>query len=194
MISDKSRADWFGASDVNRIIGSYDTKTFEKWWLEKLGYRRNEFINEAMAAGTHYEHRILRYLNILEMDKQIKLPELRLRVNLDGNTNDTIYEVKTYKLEKGFKVPISYKRQVWVQLYASGMKNAFIAAYGLTDADYRNFFNKIDGDRLQLIPIERNDEWINNMFLPRLKYLCWCLNKGMYPTNENKNNTKRSDK
>ena len=186
MIKEKSRADWFGASDVNRIIGNYETKTFEKWWLEKLGFRNNNFTNEAMAAGTHYEHRILDYLHVLERDKQIKIPALKMRVNLDGNDDETIYEVKTYRLEKGFTVPIGYKRQVWVQMWASGIRKAYIVAYGLVDSDYKNFFNAIDGERLSKYPIEYNEKWINETFLPSLCYLCDCLTKGKMPNNKEK--------
>lgn len=181
MITEKSRADWFGASDVNYIVGNYETKSFEKWWLEKLGYRKNDFTNSAMLAGTHYEHRILDYIGVTEKDKQIKIPELKLRVNLDGNTSDTIYEVKTYRYDKGFKVPLKYKRQVWVQMYAMKCKKAYIVAYGLTEKDYNNFFNDIDASRLTFYEIEYNEEFINDVFLPRIKYLAECLRKGVFP-------------
>lgn len=181
MISDKSRADWFGASDVSRIIGKRNTKTFENWWLEKIGLRKNTFTNEAMAAGTHYEHRILDSIGVTERDRQILIPEKMLRINLDGNTDDTIYEIKTYRAEKGFSVPIGYKRQVWVQMYAYGVRKAFIVAYGLKDEDYRNFFNEIDKERLSYYPIEYNEKFINETFLPKLNELIGCYKTGMFP-------------
>ena len=182
MISNKDRSGYFGASDVDKIIGNVKTKTFSKWWFEKLGADRNNFTNESMMAGTYYEHKILRSLGLpIELDKQIIIEDLKLRVNLDGNTDDAIYECKTYRFEKGFKVPIKYKRQVWVQMYASGIKKAYIVAYGLTDSDYKNFFNDIDPDRLQIIPIEYNPQFIENQFLPRLKYFVHCLKKGIIP-------------
>lgn len=186
MITEKSRADWFGASDVNYIIGNYETKSFEKWWLEKLGYSQNDFVNDSMLAGTHYEHKILNHIGAPEKDKQIKIPDLKLRVNLDGNSETTIFEVKTYKHENGFKVPIKYKRQVWVQLYATGLKKAYIVAYGLIEEDYRNFFNDIDDNRLSMFEIESNEKWIDETFLPCLKYLVDCHNKKIFPTNRGK--------
>ena len=183
MISNKDRSGYFGASDTDKIVGNIKTKTFEKWWLEKIGINKNDFTNDAMMAGTHYEHRILDSLGFeLEKDKQIIIEDLKLRVNLDGNTSDCIYEVKTYKLEKGFKVPLKYKRQVWVQMYATGIKKAYIVAYGLNDNDYKNFFNDIDKERLQMFEVKYNQEFIENEFLPRLRYFAECLRKGVFPS------------
>lgn len=184
MIASKDRSGWFGASDVNYIIGNWSTASFAKWWLEKAAFSSNDFTNEAMLAGTHYEHKILDFIKAPEKDKQIRLPDVRLRVNLDGNSEDTIFEVKTYRFEKGFKLPIRYKRQVWVQLFAAGLKKAFVVAYGLTDGDYRNFFNDIDPDRLSFFEIEPNDAFIQDDFLPKLKYLAHCLNEGVFPRKE----------
>ena len=182
MIASKDRSGYFGASDVDKVVGNYNTKTFQKWWLEKIGIDKNDFTNVAMQAGTYFEHRILRSSGFeVELDKQIIIEDLLLRVNLDGNTNDAIYECKTYKHEKGFKVPLKYKRQVWVQMYASGLRKAYIVAYGLVEDDYKNFFNEIDKDRLELIPIDYNEEWIETVFLPKLRYLAECLRKGIMP-------------
>lgn len=184
MIASKDRSGWFGASDVNYIVGNWKTQSFAKWWLEKTAFSSNDFTNESMLAGTHYEHKILDFIKAPEKDKQILLPHILLRVNLDGNSDTTIYEVKTYRYEKGFKLPIKYKRQVWVQLYASGLIKAFVVAYGLTDKDYKNFFNDIDGRRLSYFEIEPNDKFINEEFLPKLKFLVNCLKGGIYPTEE----------
>lgn len=185
MIDTKDRSGWFGASDTDRIIGSFNTKTFIDWWLIKEGVTSNNFESAEMNAGTHWEHRILEYVNEdMEMDKQILIPELRLRINLDGNTEDTDYECKTYKANKVFKVPLKYKRQVWVQMYGSKLRKAFIVAYGLTENDYKNYLAPIDDKRLDLFPIEYNEEFIENTYLPRLKYLVHCLNNGTFPTDE----------
>ena len=181
MIASKDRSGWFGASDTDYIIGNWQTKSFLKWWLQKLDLNRANFESLAMNAGTHKEHQILEYLGVTETDKQVLLPELKLRVNLDGNTADTDYEVKTYNAEKVFKCPIKYKRQVWVQMYAAGLKKAFVVAYGLTEADYKNYFLPIDKDRLQLIPIEYNADFIENEYLPKLRYMAWCLEHGRLP-------------
>lgn len=182
MIADKDRSGYFGASETDKIIGNYNTATFEKWWMQKLGINRDHFDNKFTLAGTHYEHRILESLGIpMEMDKQIILEDLKLRVNLDGNTKDTIYECKTYRLEKGFVMPRKYIQQVNVQMFASGLKSGKIVAYGLVEGDYDNFFHEIDPERLSIHTVEYDERWINDVFLPKLKYLAECLKEGRFP-------------
>ena len=141
MIQSQDRSYYIGASDTSMVVGNWKTKTFEKWWLEKLGLNKSNFSTEAMKAGNNYEHKILDALEIegLEKDKQIIID--RLRVNLDGNTNTCIYEVKTHNINKEFKVSKQYWRQAQVEMYASNIRKLFIVAYGLTENDYINFFN-----------------------------------------------------
>lgn len=184
MIQNQDRSNYIGASDTSMVVGNWETKTFEKWWLEKLGLRRNELKTEAMQAGNNYEHKILEALEIenLEMDKQIIID--KLRVNLDGNTNTCIYEVKTYKINKEFKVSKQYWRQAQVEMYASNIHKLYIVAYALEENDYKNFFNEIDKSRIQLIEIEYDEDFIKNEYLPELNILSKCLKKGTFPKKE----------
>lgn len=183
MIADQDRSGWFGASDTDKITGNWKTATFEKWWMQKIGINRDRIDNKFTLAGTHYEHRILESLDIpMELDKQIILEDLLLRVNLDGNTEDTIFECKTYRFEKGFKLPRKYINQVQVQMFASGLRKAKIIAYGLTEGDYENFFHDIDPERRIEFDIPYDERWINEAYLPKLKYLAECLREGRFPT------------
>lgn len=186
MIHDHDRSGWFGASDVERIVGNWKTKTFQNWWMVKEGLRTENFVTDAMLAGTNWEHRILEFLNIFPMvyDRQILIEPLRLRVNLDGECDETIYECKTYKYENGFKMPKKYLQQVWVQMYATGFRSAYIVTYGLVEEDYKNYYRDLDENRLELYQVEYDEEWVNDIFLPRLKYLAECLMEGRYPTEE----------
>lgn len=181
MIASQDRSYYIGASDTNMVVGNWDTKTFENWWLEKLGLRKNEFKTEAMQTGTNYEHKILEALEIdnLEMDKQIIVD--RLRVNLDGNTDTCIYEVKTYNKEKEFKVSKQYWKQAQVEMYASGIHKLFIVSYALEEKDYKNFFNEIIKERIRLNEVEYDEEFIQKEYLPKLKILSECLKEGVYP-------------
>lgn len=182
MIASQDRSGYFGASDVSYIVGNWKTATFEKWWMQKLGINRDRFDNMYTLAGTHYEHRILESLGIpMELDKQIILEDLKLRVNLDGNDTDTIYECKTYKFDKGFKMPKKYKDQVQVQMFASGLRRAKLIAYGLKEDDYDNYFNPIDPERRNEFVIEYDERWINEVFLPKLKNLAQYLKEGRFP-------------
>lgn len=181
MIQSQDRGYYIGASDTSMVVGNWTTKTFENWWLEKLGLNKNSFSTEATKAGNNYEHKILDSLEIetLHKDKQIIID--RLRVNLDGNTDTCIYEVKTHKSEKEFKVSKQYWRQAQVEMYASKIHKLFIVAYALEEQDYNNYFNKIDKNRLQLIPIEYDENFIKNEYLPKLQILSECLKKGVFP-------------
>lgn len=181
MIADKDRSNFIGASDVDKVVGKWTSDTFAKWWLEKLGMRRNNLKNKFVDAGNGYERRILESLGIpMEFDKQIIIG--RLRVNLDGNTDDTVYECKTFRLSKGaFKMPTKYLKQVQVQMYALGVKKAKIVVYGLEEGDYDNYFHPIDTTRIQIFDVAYDEKWINEVFLPKFKTLERCLIEGRFP-------------
>lgn len=180
MISDKDRSGYIGASDTAYVMRNWNTKTFERWWRVKQGLEENNISTDAMKAGTAYEHKILDALGIagLEKDKQIIIG--RLRVNLDGNTDTKIYEIKTHKAGKPFKVSSDYRMQVNVEMYASGIRSACIVAYALEEADYRNYYRDIDRFRLTYHEIEYDHEFIQR-YERRMLYLSKCLDEGIFP-------------
>ena len=178
MIIDNDRSKWFGASDTSKIMGSWQTKTFALFWAEKLGLLQNNYTSVAMKAGNAFEHRILEVVGVDRMDRQIKIPKLRLRVNLDGEDNECIYEVKTHK--GLYKVTSAHWQQAQVEMFAA-KKMLDIVSYRLTEEDYNNFFNPIDQDRLDFHPIEYDKKWIETEYLPRLKLLRKALRKGVFP-------------
>ena len=185
MITDQDRSGWFGASETATIMGNWNTKTFQKWWLQKLGLNTDHFTSRAMNAGTYYEHAILEAIGAPRQDYQIILPELSLRVNLDGDGPGRIYEVKTHGAEKTFKVTKAYWQQVQVQIFAKLQEEkvlpaAEVVSYGLLEEDYKNFFNDIDLERLKRHPVQYDPEFIEG-YLKRLLYLQDCLKKGVFP-------------
>jgi len=163
------------------VVGKWNTKTFEKWWLEKLGLYKNELKTNAMLAGTNYEHKILEALEIdgLEKDKQIIIG--RLRANLDGNTKTCIYEVKTHNINKEFKVSKQYWRQAQVEMFASNIHKLQMVSYGLEEKDYNNYFNDIDKNRIKITEIQYDKDFIENEYLQKFKILAECLEKGVFP-------------
>lgn len=189
MITDHDRSGWIGASDVMFVVGNWKTKTWEKWWMQKLGINADHFDNRYTLAGTNWEHRILESLHLpdLEMDKQIIIEDLRMRINLDGNTPDRVKEVKTYQWAKGWKkTPPKYINQTHVQVFGSrlsgmGIEGADIVAYGLEEADYDNFLRDLETGRLQEIPVEYDRKWIDTVYLPKHLILCDCLKRGVFP-------------
>lgn len=188
MISNHDRSGYFGASDVAYVIGNWKTKTWQNWWMQKLGINQDHFENRYTIAGTNWEHKILESLGLpdLEMDRQIIVEELKLRVNLDGNTSRRIKEVKTYKIANGYKNPKKYIQQTHLQLYAAHragipFEGVDIVTYGLDEADYDNFFRQIDPARLREIPIAYDPGWVERVYLPRHMILLDCLKKGVMP-------------
>lgn len=177
MITNHDRSGWFGASDAHFIVGNYDTETFKKWWLEKLGLRTNLINTKAMRAGTHYEHKILKTVPGVVMDRQILIPELHLRVNLDGETS-IIYECKTHK-DEVFKASKANIQQVNVQMFAAN-KQAEIIAYRMLEADYANYFNPIDENRISHYPVIYDKDFIA-LWLHKIEYLGSCLERGAMP-------------
>lgn len=180
MIENKDRSGYIGASDSGYVMRSWGTATFEKWWRVKQGFEKNEFSNDAMKAGTAYEHKILDALNIPGMEKDKQIIKGRLRVNLDGNTENKVYEVKTYKAGKTFKVTADYMRQVQVEMYALGVRQAEIVAYALLPEDYKNFYREIDPKRISRHKIKYDKRFIAQ-YEKRMLYLCECLENGTFP-------------
>ena len=191
MIADQDRSGWFGASDTSYVMGNWHTKTFKDWWLKKMGLDTKHYTTRAMLAGTYYERTILERVGAPRRDHQIILPELLLRVNLDGDQAGAIgkpgriWEVKTHKEDKPFKVTKAYWRQVQVQMFAKltvegSIPDAEIVSYGLRPEDYTNFFHEIDPARVGHHSIGYDPAFIRE-YLEKLAILRECLIKGVFP-------------
>ena len=178
MIHDQDRSGWFGASDTAKIMGRWDTKTFELFWREKLGLYQSNLKTVAMQTGTRLEGRILDAIGVKTRDRQIRISRLSLRVNLDGE-DAIIHEVKTHKKPK-FAVTKPYWQQAQVEMFAA-RKALEIVAYQVTEEEYANWFLPIDPARITRHPIPYDGGWIGAEYLPRLEYLSACLQSGIYP-------------
>ena len=181
LIQSQDRSYYIGASDTSMVVGNWETKTFENWWLQKLGLNKINLSTEAINAGNNYEHKILDSLNVVNLQKDKQIIIDRLRVNLDENTDTCIYEVKTHNIEKEFKVSKQYWRQAQVEMYASQIYKLFIVAYALKENDYINYFNDIDKSRIQLIEVKYDKDFILKEYLPKLEILTKCLKEGVFP-------------
>ena len=184
MIADNDRSGYIGASDTERVIQSWDTKTFERWWLEKQGLYRRNFRNDYTMTGNALEHKILDSLGVPVIHDEQRIIG-RLRVNIDARYKSTIYEAKTYLLKpsEDWKPPKKYYRQVYAEIYAFGAKNGIIVAYGVNQKEYRNWYLPIDKERLKFFTVEPNPFFLEK-YVPRLHFLEHCLDTGEYPTEE----------
>lgn len=183
MIASQDRSYYIGASDVEKVIGNWKTQTWLNWWMQKLAINNSHFNNVYTLAGTHFEHRILESLGLpMTLDNQFINEELRLRVNLDGNTEDCNYECKTTKEDINlFKPPKKYINQTQVQMFGSKIYHTKLVVYQLEEEDYENFFRPIDPNLLRLFDISYNPEWIEKTYLPKHLILKDCLVKGVLP-------------
>lgn len=143
MIRDYDRSHWFGASDSKFIFAeSHLSRSWLEWWDVKCGKEQNKFHGNIFTkAGNTFEHSILKTYNPdIQFDRQIKIPNLRLRVNLDGNTYDEIYEVKTYQIDKSFSVTDGYYYQAQMQMLAWKIERwmNFVEAEGVPETKLKN--------------------------------------------------------
>ena len=182
MITNQDRSMWIGAADTSFVVGNWTTDTFFKWWQSKMGLNfKPKFQNMYTIAGTFYEHALLETIPMVEMDKQIIIPELHLRVNYDGNVGKKIIEVKTFKAGKEFKVSKTYWRQAQVEMFAMGSTELTFLAYPMTEEHYRNYFLPIDKAKRIFIPCKYDPAFIRE-YIPKLKYMGYCMDHGMFPT------------
>lgn len=180
MITSKDRSGWFGASDTSYVVGNRDTSSFKKWWLVKLGLMTNDVNTKAMKCGNAFEHKILDCIGCRK-DYQVLIPELHLRVNYDGDRDGVIYEVKTHKADKPFKVTAGYFRQAQVEMFAMGTRELYIVSYALTKQEYRNYFTPIEKERICFHKVEYDEKFISEEYLPKLRELCGYLRRGEMP-------------
>lgn len=183
MLKNNDRSEFWGASETSKIMGNWNTKTFMELYLVKLGVTENTFKNTYLLAGNAYERRIAESLGLkMKFDRCIKIPNLRLRVNLDAETKDCIYEIKTHKAtDKEWKLPLAYWQQCQVQMFATRKHKCKLVAYPMTEENYENFFLEVDKEKLEVFDIEYDEQWITHEYLPRLVYLCKCLKQRKTP-------------
>ena len=188
MIKNQNRSKWFGASDTSMIMGNWETETFKEWWLVKLGINTNNGVKTwAMDCGNIMEIPLIRFIERLENSKiQIgKRPyyniRLRLRCNYDGLRKSEVIEIKT--TGKGFKkVPKNYWQQCQVLMFRKRKQRTSLYEYRMEELDYLNpYFPDIDGKRLFKHEILYDRGFIENEYLPRLRYLARCLRAKKFP-------------
>lgn len=184
MISSKDRSHYIGASDTSMVVGNWTTATYRKWWQEKIGtIYPPQYDNKYTLAGTFYEHAILDTIPMCDKDNQVVIEDLNLRVNYDGMVGNHIYEVKTFKEEKGFEVSKAYWRQAQVEMYVAGSRELHIVAYPMTDEHYKNYFLEIEEDKIQYHKVEYDENFIRE-YLGKLLYLKSCMDEGRFPLKE----------
>lgn len=117
----------------------------------------------------------------METLEQLEHRYFLLEMQDKWDSEDYKYANELKEKIKKFKVSKQYWRQAQVEMYASGIYKLYIVAYGLQENDYNNYFNEIDKNRLELINVDYDKEFIENEYLPKLEILTECLKKGVFP-------------
>ena len=193
MIHDFDRSGYFGGSDCKQIMAkNRSTKTWQKWWDIKLGLEQADQIgNVYTRAGTLYEHAILNAIDEdMTLDGQIIYEKYKLRINYDGYKDGVIFEVKTHRANKEFKVSKEYWMQCQAQMFVykelcsewflPDFQKLILVSYPLHDDEYvdTEVEVEIDEDRIELQEIPYDKDWIKGEFLPQVKELARALKKG----------------
>ena len=190
MITDYSRDGWFGASDTKNVMNdNHQTRTWQDFWDEKCGRYKRDIDSTAIYTGTIFEHPILDAIDgDIDKDRQIKLEDLRLRVNYDGDKDGIIYEVKTHRAGKPFLtknalyqfIPKYIYGQVQVQMFAwktahkremdiPKFKKLYIVEYPLYEEDYAGE-PQVDFKRIKFHKVSYDKGFVKQ-YLIRLKPL-----------------------
>ena len=185
MIHNQDRTGYFGGSDGKYIMGKWNTKTFQRWWDIKTGLTNSDFQgNLYTEMGNQLEPLILDIISKdVNRDRQIILEQHLMRINLDGDMNGIIYEVKTHG--KDFTVNKQYWYQAQVEMYAyqeamSDFKKLYIVSYQVYPEEYGNEV-EADYTRLKFTQVDYDHNFITNEYLPRVDKLVKCLKQGEEP-------------
>lgn len=186
MIQSRDRRYYIGASDTAYVMGNWNTKTWRKWYMEKLGLGGMDITTKPMRVGNAYEHRIIDFVAPeATKDEQVLVEYLGLRVNYDAIDGNTIYEVKTYSSDE-FKVSKRYYLQAQAEILAAWLSGRienpklYIVAYKVTEDEYLNYFRDIDSERITKIEI-KEDSSFPREYLKRLKILHEAIIAGRMP-------------
>lgn len=175
----KMRKSKIGASDASIVLGINPWKTPRRLWEEKLDIVEQEPMNMAMMRG-HQLEPIAREFFTTATGK-IALPAVSfhpeyewMMASLDGvnHEEEFILEIKCggQKLHDQARIgviPEYYMCQMQHQMAVTGFSKCFYLSY-------------FEGDGI-IIPVDRNDQFIEDTLLPSLKEFWYCLSNLVEP-------------
>lgn len=179
---------YIGGSEANNIYANYNTKTFKKWWSQKLsGFYDESYRNLAMDVGTILEHDIVDLYEAIYQVKGVRDKSKTkgiARANTDYIQGDAVKDVKatTKAFEWYLKdtVPINYRRQLLHYCYVFDLDQASIIAYQVDDDVLDDPFAELVPAKLYEIdvPIEQV-QLIEHQ--QKLEYLAFCKDMNIFP-------------
>lgn len=164
-----------GSSESSVIMGVDPYRTKEQLFLDKTGRGIPVKVNPAMLLGQKFEEpaRALLFFEFgYEFEPIVCVnPDFPfIKASLDGysSDHDCFVELKymgqaNFELVKGAQAPLPHHfPQVQHQFLAKGARKAFYATYTLTK-------DKSAIDQIQVIPVLRDNRYIQDELLPALK-------------------------
>lgn len=168
-----------GASDSSAILGCNPWKTAKKLWEEKLGIADEPLMTSAMQRG-HQLEPVAREFFYMRTGKKA-IPEVHLHpmydwmlASLDGinHEEEFVLEIKCggQKLHDQARIgiiPDYYMCQIQHQLAVTGYSKAFYLSY-------------FENDGI-IIPVDRNEVFIEDTLIPSLKDFWFCIDNLVEP-------------
>ena len=184
----KNRGLYIGGSEANMIYMGYHTKTFKKWWTQKLlGVHLPSHSNRNMSVGTILEHEILdlyEFINQVKGERGLSKIKGIARGNTDYIIDGKVVDVKATKSAYDWflsgTVPIAYRRQLIHYCYVFGLSKASILAYQVDDDLLVNPFQELDEKKLFEIEVEITSDKLKE-HERRLNILEECRDKNEFP-------------
>ena len=170
------------ATDAPVIMGHSPWKTIRKLYDQKKGLADPESMNSAMQRGIDLEPeaRMSFYRKTRMLTKAAVVvcdTNDRFMASLDGiDIYDTcVVEIKcpgkkTIELAEDGIIPQHYRDQIQWQMLCAGVNLGYYCCY--------------DGNDCIIIPLDRDEEYIDKMIVEAEKFL-WCLDNDSHPVDEN---------
>ncbi len=182
------RHKFIGGSEANMIYLNYKSKTFVKWWSEKLaGVPSEPYNNLSMSVGTILEHDVVDLYESVHGVKGIRdKQEIKgiARANTDyiisGKVSDVKVTTKAFEWYLKDKVPLNYKRQLIHYLHVFDYDQASIIAYQVDDGVMENPFGELSQGRLYEIEVPISAKEIEE-HKKKLEYLSFCKEMNIFP-------------
>lgn len=160
----QNRNIYVGGSDMPTILGLNRYKTQFELAQEKVGIKKSEFKgNEYTQFGNVLEPQIRDYINAVNetnFQPETRIDQTRnIRSNTDGYDieNNLILEIKTHGANPTFKV---YEAQMQLYMAQFGCEFGWLALYKRPD----NFDAEFDSNRLKIEIVERDDDYVNQIY------------------------------
>lgn len=193
--SGDSRVGYIGGSDMGMVYGSFDSATFNKWWMEKVSGLPGVGVNNKYTrAGDLLEDKILEEVGVDRVyygAKEMKEGTIAGASYdaLEWDAGSIVHEAKTARISKmfewllGYALNPNYKRQIYHCMWVCGAERGRLHVLGLKDEEYGNPFGVDVKGRVISFDFHIRDFDVEE-HERRILYLSECYWYGFDPSNK----------